>query len=677
LLAEVNGVEPIVVRNDEAEWAQLAALEFDNVVLSPGPGRPQRRRDFGVCAEAIRETGKPLLGVCLGHQGLSWVNGGEIVAAPELRHGRISTVRHEGSPLFAGIPAEFEAVRYHSLCAAEPLPAELEPLAWSDDGVLMALAHRSRPQWGVQFHPESVCSEHGARLLANFRDLTAAAMPRRGGLVPHRGTKPPRPRPSGTPPPLELRVHRLDRLLDAERAFAALFARSDSAFWLDSSREGEGGRFSFMGCGGGPLGARVSYDVGAGRVTVERGGETETHDESIFEYLEREMARLRVPADDLPFDFACGFVGYLGYELKGDCGGARAHASPLPDAQLLLADRLLAFDRLERRTYVLALAEPGAPEQAEAWIEATSRHLADLPPLPEPAAAHTGPVEFELRRSHQHYLEDIAVCRQRLAEGESYEVCLTNQIAAEVEAEPFDLYRRLRRLNPSPFAAFLRFGEAAVLSSSPERFLRIGADGAVEAKPIKGTCRRDPDPVEDARLAAELRASEKNRAENLMVTDLLRNDLGSVCEVGSVGVPHLMEVESYDTVHHLVSTVRGRLRGDSGPAACIRACFPGGSMTGAPKVRTMEIIDELEGAARGVYSGAIGYLGLGGGCDLSIAIRTIVLKGGGATIGVGGAIVAQSEPEAEYQESLLKGLAPMKAIDPNADARVLAGAQPR
>ena len=616
LLAEVNGVEPIVVRNDEAEWAELAELEFDNVVLSPGPGRPDRRRDFGVCAEAIRETGKPLLGVCLGHQGLSWVNGGEIVAAPEVRHGRVGTVRHEGSLLFAGIPTEFEAVRYHSLCAAEPLPAALEPLAWSDDGVLMALAHRSRPQWGVQFHPESVCSEHGARLLANFRDLSAAMAPRRGAFVPDSGTNAPHPgfEPGEASPSLELRVRRTDELHDPECAFAALFAESEQAFWLDSSRAGRrGGRFSFMGGGDGPLGARVSYDVGAGRVTVERAGGTETTQESIFDYLEREMARLRLPAHDLPFDFACGFVGYLGYELKADCGGERAHAAPLPDAQLLLADRLLAFDHQEGRTYLLALAKPGAPEPAEAWIEATGRRLADLPPLLEPAAADpAAPVEFELRRSHQRYLADIAVCRQRLAEGESYEVCLTNQIAAAVEAEPFELYRRLRHVNPSPFASYLRFGEAAVLSSSPERFLRIGADGAVEAKPIKGTCGRDPDPAADARLAAELRASEKNRAENLMVTDLLRNDLGSVCEVGSVAVPHLMEVESYDTVHHLVSTVRGRLRQDRGPAECIRACFPGGSMTGAPKVRTMEIVDELEGAARGVYSGAIGYLGWAG-----------------------------------------------------------------
>lgn len=173
LLAEVNGEEPVVVRNDESGWEPLAALGCDNVVLSPGPGRPERAADFGVCAEAIRRAELPLLGVCLGHQGVGWVEGAEVVPAPAPVHGGVVGVRHGGASLFAGIPAEFQAVRYHSLCLAEPLPAALEPIAWAGDGVLMAIAHRRLPRWGVQFHPESVASEHGRRLLANFRDLTA------------------------------------------------------------------------------------------------------------------------------------------------------------------------------------------------------------------------------------------------------------------------------------------------------------------------------------------------------------------------------------------------------------------------------------------------------------------------------------------------------------------------
>jgi para-aminobenzoate synthetase len=466
--------------------------------------------------------------------------------------------------------------------------------------------------------------------------------------------------------PLELRVRRLDALYDPERAFAHLYGDSPNAFWLDSRRVDERARFSFIGDSGGPLGAVIAYDVNVGEVRVERDGEVEVLRESIFDYLSREMRRLRRPSDDLPFDFDCGFAGYFGYELKADCEGDAAHESPTPDAAFVFADRLVAFDHLERRTYVLCVTASDGAEEGERWIGETCLRLASLPPLADPewveASTESELVDFHLSRSHERYLDDIAVCKQRLFEGQTYEVCLTNKIAADVAPDPLRLYRNLRRVNPAPFAAFLRFGEVAVLSSSPERFLRIAPNRWAEARPIKGTCRRGDTPSEDARLAEKLRADEKSRAENLTIVDLLRNDLGIVCEFGTVHVPRLMQVESYETVHQLVSTVRGRLREDIEPPDCIRACFPPGSMTGAPKVRTMEIIDELEGEARGVYSGAIGYLGLSGGCDLSVAIRMIVVEGDSTSIGTGGAIVVQSDPEEEYEEMLLKARAPMKAL---------------
>ncbi len=676
LLAEANGDEPIVVRNDEADWDRLSSSrDFDNIVLSPGPGRPDRSADFGVCGDAIRRSEVPLLGVCLGHQGLSWIHDGKVVNAPEVMHGRISAVQHEDSPLFAGIPREFQAVRYHSLCVEQPLPDELEPIAWTSDGVLMAVAHRERPQWGVQFHPESICTEHGRRLLANFRDLTVELATSRNGAAGMSAVSVAEPAAAAQEPGgrtrLQLKSKRLDTLFDPERAFTHLYGRSESAFWLDSSMLDERARFSFMGDAAGPLAATISYDVADGQVRVERGGEVELHPESIFDYLSREMRRLRHVSDELPFDFNCGFAGYFGYELKADSGGSSAHRSAQPDAAFVFADRMIAFDHVERCTYVVCLTHPEGIEEAERWIAATSLHLAALPPLHKAewaaAAESREPVGFRLSRSHERYLDDIVECRRRLFEGESYEICLTNKVTAEVRPDPLPLYRTLRRVNPAPFSAFLRFGETAVLSSSPERFLRVGRDRWVEAKPIKGTCRRGETAAEDVRLAEELRLGEKNRAENLMIADLLRNDLGVVCEVGTVHVPSLMHVETYETVHQLVSTVRGLLREELEPPDCIRACFPGGSMTGAPKKRTMEIIDELEGEARGVYSGAIGYLGLGGGCDLNIVIRTIVIDGDSTTLGVGGAIIMQSDAEDEYQETLLKARAPMQAIDPTVD----------
>jgi para-aminobenzoate synthetase len=674
LLAEANGEEPVVVRNDGAVWQDLSRWEVDNIVISPGPGRPEHDKDFGVCADAILGTTVPLLGVCLGHQGLGWTSGAQVVHAPEVMHGRLSAVIHDDSPLFAGIPREFQAVRYHSLCVSQPLPDDLEPIAWTSDGVLMAVAHRRRPLWGVQFHPESISTEYGRRLLANFRDLTEqAAGQRRQGPGPVR--MPFKTSNAGWRPEqrvrLQLNVKRLDRLYDTERAFVHLYGDSEHAFWLDSSRVDERARFSFMGATGGPFSAFVTYDVGSKEVRVERDGTAEVHNETIFSYLAREIRRMRYLSDDLPFDFNCGFAGYFGYELKADVDGDLPYEASTPDAAFVFADRLIAFDHLEGATYVLCLTHPASEADGDRWIRETSLRLAALPPITAPdweeLSRDSEPAQFRLSRSHEQYLDDIARVKQYLTDGDSYEVCLTNKVWSDAAPPALPLYRTLRRVNPAPFSAFLRFGETAVLSSSPERFLSIGRDRWVEAKPIKGTSPRGATPAEDARISEDLRTDEKSRAENLMITDLLRNDLGVVCEIGTVHVPHLMHIETYETVHQLVSTVRGLLREDLEAPDCIRACFPGGSMTGAPKKRTMEIIDELEREPRGVYSGAIGYLGLSGAADLNIVIRTVVMDGESTSIGTGGAIVMQSDAEEEYMEIVLKARALVQAIDRRAD----------
>ena len=241
-------------------------------------------------------------------------------------------------------------------------------------------------------------------------------------------------------------------------------------------------------------------------------------------------------------------------------------------------------------------------------------------------------------------------------------MCLTNEITCDAQPDPLALYRIMRRTNPAPFGAFLRWPDGAVLSGSPERFLAVGASGAVEAKPIKGTIGRASDPEADRALAERLRASGKDQAENVMIVDLLRNDLSRVCVPGSVRVPTLLDVETFATVHQLVSTVTGQLAPGRTVLDLLRAAFPGGSMTGAPKHRTVQLIDRLEGRARGVYAGALGWIGDDGAADLSIVIRTIVAVGGRLSIGVGGGIVADSTPEGEFDEMLLKARAPIRAI---------------
>jgi para-aminobenzoate synthetase len=257
----------------------------------------------------------------------------------------------------------------------------------------------------------------------------------------------------------------------------------------------------------------------------------------------------------------------------------------------------------------------------------------------------------------------VAECQDEIRQGESYEICLTNMATAEGAIEPLPTYRRLRRISPVPYGALLDFGDPAVLSASPERFLSITAAGLVESKPIKGTRARGATPSEDERLRRHLADAEKDRAENLMIVDLLRNDLNRVCELGSVHVPRLFEVETFPAAHQLVSTIRGRLRTEESAVGCVRASFPGGSMTGAPKARTMEIIDRLEDGPRGVYSGAVGWFGLSGAADLSIVIRTLVVSGGRSSFGVGGAIVALSDPEEEFAETSVKAITMLAAID--------------
>jgi para-aminobenzoate synthetase len=660
LLGEVNGEEPVVVRNDELPWSELDRLAPDNVVISPGPGRPERPRDAGVSLEVLRRADVPVLGICLGHQELAYASGGTIEHAPEVMHGRLSPIRHDGRALFAGIPQEFLAVRYHSLVVGV-VPPELRVTARTPDGVIMALEHRARPLFGVQFHPESVSTRHGRALLENFRDLTPRRRPaaRPAGRAPRRRPAPPSER-------AQLRRRRLDAWCEPEAVFGALYADHDHAVWLDSSRAGAGvARFSFIGAPDGPLGQVVRYDAGARTVVVERASGTEVRVESVLDHCRRELERLRVDAPELPFDFVCGFAGYLGFELKAECGGRLTHASPLPDAAFLLCDRLIAFDHRERRIHLLALSDADGAEDADDWLVAAERRLPALarepPPVP-PAPPAPGTLRFALRDSPEAYLENIAACRREIFEGESYEVCLTTELRSEGTLDPVSAYRALRARNPAPFAALLRLGELSVLSSSPERFLRVDRERIVESRPMKGTAARMAEPMADAAVAAELRRDEKTRAENLMIADLVRNDLGRVAQLGSVEVPKLMVVESHATVHQMITEVRGRLRADADAIDCVRASFPAGSMTGAPKLRTLEIIDRLEQRPRGVYSGALGFLSVNGTADLSVVIRTLVASRDGLTIGAGGAIVAGSDPQAELQEMLLKARPLLEAV---------------
>ncbi len=697
LLAEVNGCEPVVVPNDWAEYS-LAALEyFDNVVISPGPGTPLEPADFGICADVIEHAEIPVLGVCLGHQGIAHVNGGTIAHAPEPRHGRVSEIRHSGTGLFASLPSPFGAARYHSLAVAE-LPESTEATAWSDDGVLMGLAHRNRPQWGVQFHPESIVTEHAAALLRNFRRLTEAWWAEQGvsraigGGAPGRGDVVPLGERFirneevkavvGNTPELEqrtytLHVRAMPLTATTSDIFGVLFANEPEAVWLDGNMPGHAdSRFSIMGAPTGPLSRRLTADVPAGTLEVKSADGTETLQSGFFDWLNADLKSKELvqtlEVAELPFSFRLGWVGYLGYELKAEVGSPGRHASEHPDALMVFLDRALVIDHEQGSVYLLALSGDGVTEgDCGAWFDETARRIDAIEPdldavEPGPAAAaHPQPnsvsdsladfpPELQARHSRSQYLDLIAEAQRLINDGETYEVCLTNMLEMPWARDALETYGDLRRDNPTPFGAFLKSPEVNVLSTSPERFVRISASGVAESKPIKGTRPRGSTPEEDEALKADLRNSVKDRSENLMIVDLVRHDLGVTAELGSVEVAKLFDVETYVTVHQLVSTVRSQLRDTATPVECIRAAFPPGSMTGAPKHRTMSIIDDLEQGPRGVYSGAIGFFSLDGAVDLSVLIRTGVVSGNSHSYGVGGAIVALSNPMEEFQETIVK-----------------------
>jgi len=448
----------------------------------------------------------------------------------------------------------------------------------------------------------------------------------------------------------------LPRWVDPAAVFIELMANSGSdaagALWLDSGAAATKGR---------------SYLAVSNRVVLSA-----ELAEPVFEWMRRECGPADVDLCDAPTGFRLGWVGWLGYELRGESLGVPiATPATTPDAAWLWVDRVLVFDHETRRLSLLALGKDWTTElgqwrcDMEALVAAAGQK--PVPPADSASRSSTTSPRAQWRDSDSVYLDMIAACQDAIAEGDAYQLCLTTSVRVGDVADPVATYLALRAANPSHHGGFIRAGETTLLSSTPEQFLSIDPSGQIETKPIKGTRRRDADPVEDLRLREELLASDKERAENLMIVDLMRNDLGRVCVVGSVTVPRLFEIESYATVHQLVSTIRGQLRPEVSAIDAIEASFPAGSMTGAPKHSATIILDSLEGAPRGIYSGVFGYLGIDGAVDLAMVIRSIVVDATGSTIGAGGGITALSVPVEELAEVKLKAEALLRVLGVESD----------
>ncbi|MDK8182747.1 aminodeoxychorismate synthase [Paenibacillus sp. UMB4589-SE434] len=681
MIAEVNQEEPIVIRNNEVSWEEIQRIQYHNIVISPGPGNPTNEYDFGVCKDVIMKSKEPLLGVCLGHQGIASVSDASIIYAPEIMHGRLSEVAHNEDELFKGIPQKFNVVRYHSLVVDPRLSPSLIRTAWTSDRVIMGIRHKYKPQWGVQFHPESVSTEYGDVLLSNFRDISRRIygasksffsitndldLGQKNEKLNHVPC---------TTPYYTVKYKKISQYIQPECAFAALYKDSEHSFWLDSNQlNGSMSRYTFMGTVNGSKGKIIRYNASNLEMQIDTKKGTTTISTDLFDYLKQDLETFKTTGD-APVPFNLGYVGYFGYEMKKvHAGVENSYESSMPDAMFMFIERMIAFDHIEHATYLIYLTYPHQHEEDKDWVQETELLLQQASVkgdtiLPIVTPRNQQDIIFHLDRSYEEYMEDIAQIKKYLHEGDTYEINLTNELRTKIKLDPFQLYMNLRKINPAPYSAFMRFGENAILCTSPERFIAIDKHGSIEAKPIKGTIRRGSTTEEDEELKDTLLNSEKDRSENLMIVDLLRNDLGMSCEVGSIHVPKLMNVESFQTVHQLVSTIRGTIKPAVSILDCIRSAFPGGSMTGAPKLRSMEIIEQLERRPRGIYSGVLGYLSLNGTVDFNIVIRTIVAQGDNLSIGVGGAVVISSEEEKEYEEILLKAKALILSIVYTANGR--------
>ncbi|GAA5889745.1 hypothetical protein JCM6882_004308 [Rhodosporidiobolus microsporus] len=737
---------------------------IDCVILGPGPGTPHKQSDFSWPHRLLEELGDrlPIFGLCLGCQGLATVFGGKVVKAAEPKHGQISLVRLsaacKGAPespstspaakstslssLFAGIPSTFSAVQYNSLVVdSKTLPDELEVLAWTAgaDGrdEVMALRHREKPLWGVQFHPESIESTYGARILSNFFSLALnfqaawSSSPQPPAptpdLPPHilalstsLRVRSSLPIPSSPPIKWQLREEHFSNASEEwtpQRVFEQL-AKGKSPLgeiWLDSARPGAERQYSHISI---PQ-ATWSYCIATDSLTIrtcdisDPSAPVQTRTVSVsstghadfFSLLtsgHRHMRdRVAFPPTGSP-PVPVGFVGHIGYEMKDvslpPSRRARSESEDEPekmkgrsDCELAFAPIVLTFDHEDETWTVSGLvrseadsdnggahgadfvSEFGADTKVWAsWSSTLFDTLSSPPSLSCPPQSASLP-PLVPRQPRPSYLSSIRNGQSLIRNGDTYELCLTTTFSGTLPpsspliSDPYPAYLALRASNPAPYNAYFHLprsgsadevahGGLAILSSSPERFLRISADGQACMKPIKGTARRCPDDlVEDERRKSALEADAKERAENLMIVDLIRNDLLAVCDIGSVKVEGLMKVETYETVHQLVTTVVGSLSPGVSPVEAVKASFPPGSMTGAPKLRSVQLLDELEGKAkRGVYSGIFGYLSISGASDWSVVIRTLVKRGQELTLGAGGAITHLSEPEKEWDEVLTK-----------------------
>lgn len=592
----------------------------------------------------------PVLAIGVGYQQLAGLYGHTASASAQPVYGLPVRHHHGGGGLFAGVPNPVELISYHAwrLDGLDPEIFRIE--ATDPNNYVMAFRIRGTNHWGIHADPAALQSTGGAAIVENFvamAQTTTDAASAGVHTVP-RGDR------------YQLYTREFSGELDTAATFAAVQEGTSAAFWLDSAAAHLGqGEWSLIGTNTGELAQTIRWNVSTNRLDVQSGNATYRLNADVLEYM---AAHIWEPANvvDVP-GFCGGWVGYLGYEAKQATvvDHMNRWEAPTPDAYWIRPQAFLRYNHSTQITTLFAYQDSKLLDYLEAGLV--------WGPTVSSAPTQNGTIEGGWRLAGHEYEQRVTQIQELLDAGSAAGICLTDTFTTDAGGlDGLALYRRLRTNNPAPYAGYLRFhafGDAIeVLSASPEKYLSIDAAGTVESKPIKGTVARSDDPEVDVDVAARMAADPKFQSENLMIADSLRDDLAVVTVAGSVHVPKLMAVESFATVHQLVTTVTGQLIPGIRATEALRAVFPGGSMTGAPKLASLEVLDRLEAGPRGIYSGTIGWIGDNNTAELNVVIRSIVIHDDELSIGAGGAVVVDSDPVAEEQEKQLKARAQMRTI---------------
>lgn len=627
-----------VHRVTATELTDLNLDDYTHIVVTHGP-EP---------AELVKLTTAPhipVLAIGAGYQQLAAAYGHIEVGPSQPVYGQPVTHHHAATGIFTGVPNPAELVSYHPWRLTKLASETFVVHAVDADEAVLAYRILGTNHWGMHADPAALQSAAGSVIVQNFLALAPLEAAR--------------PEQSSDRPPAVRQVEVFTRTvpgqLNTPETFRRLQHGTSAAFWLDSAAAHRGqGETTIMGTNAGALAQTVRWDAETQQLDMHQDTTTRRITGDVLNYLETNRWQPAQPGQWSGFHG--GWVGYLGYEAKQAtiAGHDNRWSAATPDAYWIRPQAFLRYDHRQQVTVLFAVDDPEMLDELEAAL-VFGQHV-----HPDKRTAQASDGQWRLNADQ--YQDRVSRIQAVLRAGQAAGICLTDTF----ELEPYSgdglaLYERLRMNNPAPYAGYLRFNTfddaIEILSASPEKFLSVDAHGAVESKPIKGTVARSSDPTVDTDVAHRMAADPKIQSENLMITDLLRDDLAKVAVPGSVQVPKLMAVESFATVHQLVTTVTGQLPPHWSATAALRAVFPGGSMTGAPKLASLAALEALEAGPRGIYSGAMGWLGDDNTAEFNVIIRSIIIVGDQLSIGAGGAVVVDSEPVEEEHEKRLKAQA--------------------